>query len=272
MSLVDQLAIVEDIMPPKRQLSISSVDSEPIKLCKRKGTQTPSVAESEEGRKDSPQVGARLPVEADIGISCQETTVPIECVSEAPVAVLYSVSQSSCICVAERIKEALVMDVGTRFCLSDGTFVGVLASVMGPVSSTFYQVASTAHQFSQLKEHPEGLSEGTPLHCDVVHRHVIFDLLTQCDITQGTDASYIDDEELPDHVRPDFSDDEKEKTWKRQHRAGSAAEAESPCSSSSSALDNMPWPQSDGFGTLSVSTSRPLAQSKDHLVVPAWLR
>ncbi|CCW60266.1 unnamed protein product [Phytomonas sp. EM1] len=270
MNLVDYPDIVEDVQPRKRQVSISSVDSEPIKACKRKGTETPSVAESEEGKRDLPRVGTRLPVEADIEISCEESSVPIERVSEAPVAVVYSVPQSNCVCVAQRIEEALVMDVGTRFCLADGTLVGVLTSVMGPVSSTFYQVTSTVHQFSQLKEHPKGLTEGIPLHCDVAHRHVIFDLLAQCDIARGTDASYIDDEELPAHVRPDFSDDEKEKSWKRQHRAGSAVGAESSCSSS--AYEDMPCPQLEHGGVLSTSASRPLARSGDQLVVPAWLR
>ncbi|CUG89781.1 RNA-binding protein, putative [Bodo saltans] len=148
--------------------------------------------------------------------------INIDHVSEAPVAVIESVIVSSSTVVADKRPDALVVDAGTRICLSDGTIVGIVATVLGPISSCAYAIACRPGAIADLALE-DRIGEGTLLHYDVTKQVVLYDPALQCDSGKGTDASFVQDEELPLGTRPDFSDDEDERAWKRRRRENAAA-------------------------------------------------
>ncbi|TPP43910.1 Gar1/Naf1 RNA binding region family protein [Leishmania donovani] len=211
--------IYADEKPSRRAVSISSVDSEPI--VRAASARSVASSASHEGGGRAPRgwlvsEGDDVPLD-DAGMADATLVLPIRQISEAPVAVVSAISAASRSCVAEAVPQTLPMDVGTRLCLSDGTFVGYVSSVLGPVKQAFYVVKSTRDDFHELiGDHR--LAEAVPLHYDLHHPQIMYDPFEQCDAAKGTDASYINDEELPEYVRPDFSDDEKEMEWKRQKR------------------------------------------------------
>jgi rRNA processing protein Gar1 len=143
--------------------------------------------------------------------------INIEHVSEAPVAVIESVIVSSSTVVADKRPDALVVDAGTRICLADGTIVGIVATVLGPITSCAYAIACRPGAIADLALE-DRIAEGTLLHYDVTKQVVLYDPATQCDSGRGTDASFVLDDELPLGARPDFSDDEDERAWKRRRR------------------------------------------------------
>lgn len=212
-------AIYADEKPSRRAVSISSVDSEPI----ARAASAHSVASSASlDSKAGPRRGWVVPDGDDLAPDLEEAavlplTVPLDQISEAPVAAVSSTSVVDCSCVAEAAPDTLVMDVGTRLCLADGTCVGFVSSVLGPVRQAFYLIKVTRGDFAELLAAGR-LDAGVALHYDLVHQQIMFDPFGQCDAAKGTDASYVNDEELPEHVRPDFSDDEKELEWKRLKR------------------------------------------------------
>ncbi|EPY36484.1 hypothetical protein STCU_00558, partial [Strigomonas culicis] len=106
---------------------------------------------------------------------------------------------------------SLVLDMGTPMCLADGRRIGVVASILGPVNNVVYVVAKPS-------EGAVPVGEDTPIYYDVSFKRVLYDPMHLCDTLHGTDASYLNDEELPDNVRPDFSDDDKEMQWKRERK------------------------------------------------------
>ncbi|KAG5496459.1 hypothetical protein JKF63_02761 [Porcisia hertigi] len=213
-------AIYADEKPSRRAVSISSVDTEPIV----RAASTQSAVSSTSNNGDAKPRRAwfahesdDVPLDDDV-IADAALVLPLEQISEAPVAVVNATSLSSCSCVAEALPETLTMDVGTRLCLSDGTLIGYICSVLGPVKQAFYVVKVARQDFGELLT-AQRLAEGASLHYDLLHQEIMYDPFEQCDAAKGTDASYINDDELPGHVRPDFSDDEKEMEWKRQKRS-----------------------------------------------------
>ncbi|CBH09418.1 hypothetical protein, conserved [Trypanosoma brucei gambiense DAL972] len=130
-------------------------------------------------------------------------------------------NNSWCMVVADSVPGIFVLDCGTRVCLPDGAVVGVVTAVMGPVNACVYAILCNGDVFSRL--HASGrLEAGTGLHYDLGAQHIISNPAEQCDTTRGTDASYVNDEELPFNARPDFSDDEEERRWKMERRAKKA--------------------------------------------------
>ncbi|AIO01292.1 hypothetical protein LPMP_324110 [Leishmania panamensis] len=194
-------------------------------------------------------------------MACAALVLPLSQISEAPVALVSTTSAVSRSCVAEAIPETLTMDVGTRLCLTDGTLVGYVSSVFGPVKQAFYVVKSTREDFSELIG-AHRLAEGVVLHYDLLHQEIMYDPFEQCDVAKGTDASYINDEELPEHVRPDFSDDEKETEWKRQKRHRGC---DNESMSSDESKEEIEWSK------LQLDDDA-VAHGGSHVVVPQWIQ
>ncbi|KPI84407.1 hypothetical protein ABL78_6533 [Leptomonas seymouri] len=255
-------AIYADEKPSHRAVSISSVDSEPIV----RQASVQSAASSTSGTDGMPKRGWVIPegddavLDAD-AVAGMPTAIPIEEISEAPVAIVQSTSAASRSCIAEAVLGTLSMGVGTRLCLADGTIIGCISSVLGPVKQAFYVVKSVRSDFEELLS-TSLLVEGTLLHYDLAHQEVLYDPFVQCDVTKGTDASYVNDEELPEHVRPDFSDDEKEVEWKRLKRQ---RVEENESISSDEPQEEIEWSKLDLDG------DEVLMPSNAHIVVPQWL-
>nr|CCC89471.1 conserved hypothetical protein [Trypanosoma congolense IL3000] len=127
-------------------------------------------------------------------------------------------NSDTCAVVADNALGTFVMDAGTRVCLFDGTVVGVVTAVMGPVGSCIYGIVCHSAVLNPLVEGGR-LAVGTELRYDLGAQRIIYDPSAQCDTTRGTDASYVNDEELPAHAKPDFSDDEEERRWRFERRA-----------------------------------------------------
>jgi rRNA processing protein Gar1 len=256
-------AIYADEKPTRRAVSISSVDSEPIarRASSRSASSTASNGDGGHGRGWVIPDGDDVVLDTETAVD-MPASISLEEVSEAPVAVVHSTSTASHSCVAEAVPEALSMNIGTRLCLADGTIIGCITSVLGPVKRAFYVVKSMRDDFDELLTSSR-LAEGTLLHYDLTHQEVIFDPFGQCDAAKGTDASYVNDEELPEHVRPDFSDDEKEMEWKRLKRQRVEG-AESV--SSDEPQEEIEWSKLD------LGDDAPQRTDDAHIVVPPWLQ
>lgn len=153
-----------------------------------------------------------LPVDDDV-----LEKIPLVAVSEAPVATIDNVIVSGSTVVATKSESSLILDVGTRMCLADGTLVGCIATLFGPVASCSYALICKPAAFAALLMDSK-ISEGIALHYDLLHQTVLFEPEAHCEGGRGTDASFFKDEELPHHVRPDFSDDDAERDWKKKKR------------------------------------------------------
>ncbi|KAK7196107.1 Gar1/Naf1 RNA binding region containing protein [Novymonas esmeraldas] len=257
-------AIYADEKPSRRAVSISSVDSEPILRAASARSAASSVSNEDNARPRRGLIvpdGDDVPLNGDV-LADVAVALPLEQISEAPVAVISSTSAASRSCIAEAIPETLAMDVGTRLCLTDGTCVGFISSVLGPVKQAFYVVKATRDDFGDLLE-AHRLAEGVPLHYDLLRQQIMYDPFGQCDVAKGTDASYVNDEELPEHIRPDFSDDEKETEWKRlKRRRGDDNES----ISSDEAHEDIEWSKLQLDDDTAVSGAVP------QVVVPPWLQ
>ncbi|KAG8341766.1 hypothetical protein TRVL_07404 [Trypanosoma vivax] len=230
----------------RRRASMSSTDSEPFRKCSRvAGSQTCDSERGEDADSLASESGEILSVchssagaatMAEVLDTCDGlqvlcdgdggplTDIPIERVSKTAVAsVAARVAQGSladataCIMVADSAPGAFVVDTGTRLCLPNGKVVGVVAAVMGPVTSCAYAVLCHEEVFAQLSA-VGCLATGNALHYDLTMHNMIHNASVQCDTRRGTDASYVNDEELPPYARPDFSDDEAEQQWKAERR------------------------------------------------------
>ncbi|ESL11169.1 hypothetical protein TRSC58_01090, partial [Trypanosoma rangeli SC58] len=179
--------------------------------------------------------------------------IPLERVSEAAVASVTGLIARGSTVVADNAAGALVMDVGTRLCLKDGAVVGVIATVMGPVAACAYAVVCLPTVFGALCDAGR-LSLGADLCYDLGEQSIIYDPVSQCDMRRGTDASYINDEELPPHARPDFSDDEAERRWKMNRRMDADAES----LSDDDVFVDVDWDKIDALeGDLQADTAQP---------------
>lgn len=245
-----------------RAVSISSVDSEPIKKDERREN---SVSSAEEGQTpEAPLHNLTDCTAPAVDDEQLEPCIPIERVSEAPVAAVTSVSASSNSCVAEMLEDTIVLDAGTRLCLDDGTYVGTVTSVLGPVSASFYLISSKHTQLTDLIKAVR-VSQGVHVHYDIANHVPLHNLAAQCDLVKGTDASYINDDELPTYVRPDFSDDEKEKKWKKENKNRATTEGSvSPVNSDADIeWDKVHWEE---------NTKKSRADEPNATVrVPSWL-
>lgn len=205
----------EDLRPKRRRVSFSSDDSEPILKCFR--CDSPSLSSSDDGLEDSRARYLYGPLE-DVEIEEENLMVPLDQVSEAPIVAVSSISAKESSYVVEINAASYAVDVGTHLCLDDGTYAGTVVSVFGPVQKAFCLVKiQAANHFSTLLEKGK-LHLSAPLHYDLMRQKILFCPELQCDTAAGTDASYLHDEELPDNVRPEFSDDEKERLWVEENR------------------------------------------------------
>lgn len=212
-----ELHFAEDLNPRKRRISFSSTDSEPI--TKEMRNDERSCSSDDPGVLYSPAVTSdRDDVES------VRSVVSYDQVSEAHIAVIVSVSKQKAMIVAEIENGACPVDVGTRLCLEDGTYAGTVSSIFGPVREPLC-AAKMRDESNLLSLIDKGiLAPGKQLHYDVLHHNILYNPLTQCDTTAGTDASYINDEELPDNVCPEFSDDEKEHEWMQKNKSNKIPE------------------------------------------------
>lgn len=195
----------------KLRVSLSSVDSEPIKPSV---TDNDKLDEADDSESERPPV-QNISLGEEIIRSLEERegilkggVIDLNRVSQAPIAVLTSVNHKEAVGLAEVFNGAFTLDKGAVLCLCDGTIIGHVALVFGPVCQPMYAIQIPPSVLSTAVE-------GLELHYDVSRATVFFDPRNQCDAAKGTDASYVNDDELPDFVRPDFSDDEEELQWKR---------------------------------------------------------
>lgn len=263
----DNEVFYTDVQPTRRAVSISSVDSEPIVRAASEASHASSSSTSSLNPKTKRQF--LIQNESDDVLTAEiESKIPIERVSEAHIARITSISVASKSCVAEATNDALVMDIGTVLCLSDGTALGRISSILGPVKQAFYVLTSTLESFdNEVRAHL--IKEGTQLHYDLGCQKIIFDPYLQCNLTKGTDASYINDEELPGHVRPDFSDDEKELEWKRQKRRRLEEADDAESISSDEVQEDVEWSK---IAWADESASEAVQNTGEFgVVVPQWI-
>lgn len=205
----------EDLEPRKRRISFSSDDSEPLLKCFRCDTLSSTSDDEDRGE---PDIHYFYGCSEEVEIHEEDLMVPLAHVSEAPIGAVSSISTRESSFVVEISSSSYPVDVGTRLCLADGTYAGTVVSVFGPVQDALCLVkVQTGDHFSMLVEE-NFLLPGKPLHYDLLHQTIIFCPELQCDTTVGSDASYVHDEELPDNVRPEFSDDEKERIWLQENK------------------------------------------------------
>lgn len=138
--------------------------------------------------------------------------------SEAHMAkVLFSHKKYKGIVTAESAENNLVFESGTNVFLSDGTAVGVIQTLFGPLERPLYIVRGEEEHIERLTSSHQ-LCADVHLHTDVRQQIVMHSTEMYLNKSHATDASYVNDEELPEYVRPDFSDDEKEMLWKRERK------------------------------------------------------
>ena len=183
----------------------------------------PSVGSSVDGRRPrvAPQAVETADLaEVDTAADAAVGRVDIGSLSDKPVAVVESVIvRSNTVVVANTPESDLVLDAGTRLCLPDGRVVGTITTLLGPVKDCAYAVCCDGELLAAL--HMENLlSEGTKLHADTQKQRVVYDPAAVAAASKPSDASFVNDEERPPNVRPDFSDDEDEKQWKRKKKEG----------------------------------------------------
>lgn len=241
-------SVVEDVQPTKRAQSagsISSVDSDPLDFREQRcGSRASSVHGSDsdcdfddvasvksEGAASYTTAGGTRrfhAVEAVDIADLEKLDQPLEklCnevlrveteVSEAPVAFVDSIILSSSTVVATKRDDTLILDVGTVMCLADGKVVGVISTLLGPVATCLYAIVCDPGVIAAL-EMDSLLQEGTPMHYSLKSQKILFDPIASCDPNPPTDASFLQDEELPQTARPDFSDDDEERNWKKRRR------------------------------------------------------
>ena len=172
----------------------------------------------------------------------EEADVSPTHVSPRPFAFIESVIPRGHTVVGVHAEEGSIVSTGAVVCLADGRFVGRVVTVLGQVTSCRYAIVSSPSHFASLlmstrdtplpvdlPEEEDGvpvpeylrsslIAMGTHLHFDTSSAEVIYDPATNVSRAGGTDASFVDDEPLPDTARPDFSDDEEERKWKSQRR------------------------------------------------------
>ena len=106
------------------------------------------------------------------------------------------------------------------------------ADVGSDVDSDDDSEAEEANHRSFLAYTP--LAIGTHLYYDTEGAEVIYDpLAIAANQKEATDASFVNDDELPNNKRPDFSDDEKEREWKKEQRSRQQASRGGASSASS---------------------------------------
>ncbi|EPY43249.1 hypothetical protein AGDE_00673 [Angomonas deanei] len=140
-------------------------------------------------------------------------------------------------------EHSIPLDAQTSLYTSDGRYFGVILALIGPVQEPYYVVytkkTADGNVEQEDKEEKDEAVVGTELYYRVSSTvSILFAPQALCEAGGGTDASYINDEELPEHVRPDFSDDEKEKQWKRRNKA---ARPGGESVSSEESLEDIEW-------------------------------
>lgn len=208
------LNIEEDLNPRKRQISFSSDSSDPIS-CSLKSDDAISSDDAMDGDQKIQYFVDSYEDELTENVA---DTFPLNQISEACIGTICSTSERESSFVAEVSNGAHTADLGTRLCLENGTYVGTVVSIFGPVDAALFTAKMSNHiKFSELLRRSK-IKIGGPLHYILKDSNFIFSPSTQCDATAGTDASYLNDEELPENIRPDFSDDEKELSWVQANR------------------------------------------------------
>jgi hypothetical protein len=148
-------------------------------------------------------------------------TVDAAAISPHAVAVVESVIlRSGVVVLRQPPNSAVLLDVGTRLCLADGTVVGTITTLLGPVKDCAYALYCDSTLLALLHME-EKLGEGALLHADTTTQQVLYDpeeLFRAEAARKPSDASFVNDEERPATARPDFSDDDEEKMWKRRKK------------------------------------------------------
>ena len=111
------------------------------------------------------------------------------------------------ILTVKSVQDGSIINVGS-FVSTSTTLIGPIISIFGPVDGCFYAVKiAESFQPSMLATNESiYLIKGTGSSLD---QEIFSD-----NFRTATDASYINDEELPAFVKPDFSDDEEERHWR----------------------------------------------------------
>ena len=128
-----------------------------------------------------------------------------------------------------------IFDIGSLVCNFEGHILGYITTLFGPVEKCYYAIKlisfpkprDTLTLNTRDENSADAVCESDIYRCTIHVGDEAFawsaqqkmicseeDLAVARKI-EATDASHENDQELPDHVQPAFSDDEKEKEWKR---------------------------------------------------------
>lgn len=117
-----------------------------------------------------------------------------------------------------------LLDLETVLFLEKGKrALGKIFDVIGRVAAPMYCVLFNNRQDVVLK----GISVGMPVYCAPQTEHTSFIILSDLMRYKGSDASWLDDNEAPDHVL-DYSDDEQERRARRRRGSVSSSGRNSP--------------------------------------------
>eukprot|EP00760_Papus_ankaliazontas_P002352 PhM_4_TR10960/c0_g1_i1/m.85540/K14763/NAF1; H/ACA ribonucleoprotein complex non-core subunit NAF1 len=133
--------------------------------------------------------------------------------SAAPIGKVHKLVND--VVVIQKHQDSPILDVGTVLCTEDKSLLGNITTLFGPVATCFYAV-----QLKPTVMSPDSIVVGQNVYSFQEHAVVIAseEDIRLCRERGKTDASYIDDQEMPDDVCPYFSDDEKEREWKRERK------------------------------------------------------
>ena len=104
-------------------------------------------------------------------------------------------------------EKADAIDVGS-FVSTEKEVIGPIITLFGPVSRCLYAIRVEGSFDTR------SIAVGQPIYLVDGTAQPIDEDLYITSLKTATDASYINDQELPFDVKPDFSDDEEERKWK----------------------------------------------------------
>uniref|UniRef100_A0A224YP81 H/ACA ribonucleoprotein complex non-core subunit NAF1 n=1 Tax=Rhipicephalus zambeziensis TaxID=60191 RepID=A0A224YP81_9ACAR len=137
-----------------------------------------------------------------------------------------------------------VLDLDSVLFRADGTALGRVFDVLGPVSAPYYTVRfNTAQELTERALEPGEPVLYAPLHADVTQYVLESEVRKQ----RGSDASWENNNEPPpEHL--DFSDDEQEREVRKQLRAARAASSNAKGTGDPAGGDQKPRGASRGRG------------------------
>ncbi|KAK1752321.1 Gar1/Naf1 RNA binding region-domain-containing protein [Echria macrotheca] len=128
-----------------------------------------------------------------------------------PLGEIHSIVEKTVVIKSFANCEEKVLERGSVLCKGDRTVIGALTDMFGSIQRPMFIVRyATDEEIQEL-----GLEIGATVHYSV--QHAVYELTRVAKENKGTDASNVNDEEVPP-AEQDFSDDEKEQAFKKEKR------------------------------------------------------